>query len=82
MMTDQSIAALIRRLARALKREESYVSRLVTGGGDTLDRLDAGNGLTLRRVNRIIANVHARWPDAEPWPADIPRPTTKQEDAA
>lgn len=82
MFTEQSIAKLIRAFARARGLEETYAARLVTGSGDTLQRLDAGIGMTLRRANTIVQNISDRWPQGHPWPADIPRPPRRAKEVA
>lgn len=81
--TDEQIAALIEDLAAAINREVSYVSRLVTGSGDTVVRIRGGMSMSLRRARSILLNISAKWPADLDWPADIPRPTpSKLEDAA
>ncbi len=60
---------------------DSYASKLETGSGDTLDRLDGGIGLTLRRANQIILKISLAWPTDLDWPDDVPRPDNT-EDAA
>ena len=79
MVTDDQIAGLIRSLAAARGWSESYAAKRATGSGDTLDRIDQGIGLTLRRANRIIARVADLWPDGEPVPPEIQsaRPTER-----
>ena len=75
MFTEQSISKLIRTFAAAHGFSDSYAARLVAGSGDTLDRLDAGMGMGLRRANRIVQNIADRWGvDDDLWPDDIPRP--------
>lgn len=82
MMTDGDILKLIAGLARARGWQESYAARLVAGSGTLPERLQAGNGVTLRRANAIVARASELWPDDQPWPSDIPRPEPKAEDAA
>lgn len=72
--TEDRIADLIRAYARTRGCSESYAAKLTTGSGDTLDRIDRGVGLTLRRADRIVRKISALWPADLPWPADVPRP--------
>jgi len=82
MITETAIATLIRSLAEAKGWAPSTAARIVSGSGDTLERIDGGIGLTLRRANRIIEKVAAVWPDDLPWPSDIPRPEKTERNAA
>lgn len=74
MISETDIADLIRTLAKATKRKPTTMARLVTGSGDTLDRINGGLSLTLTRARRIMSNISAAWPSDLPWPEDIPRP--------
>ena len=71
---DEKIVALIRSFAKARGLSESYASRLVTGSGDTIKRIEDGMSLTGRRATGISQCVSDNWPEDRPWPADIPRP--------
>ena len=71
---DSSLADLIRRYAAGRGATESYASRLATGSGDTLTRIDTGTSLTARRAARIVQWLSDHWPPGAEWPADIPRP--------
>ena len=71
---DSSLADLIRRYAAGRGATESYASRLATGSGDTLARIDTGTSLTARRAARIVQWLSDHWPPGAEWPPDIPRP--------
>ena len=76
MITEAQIASLIEQLAAARGWKPSHASRMACGSGDTLSRIHGGIGLTIRRANAIIARCSDLWPEGQPWPSDIPRPTT------
>ncbi len=69
-----AIVRLIVVYADACGLSNTYASRRLTGSGDTITRLRAGAGLTLRRAEKITQTASDHWPLATPWPADIPRP--------
>ena len=71
---DERIADLIRNYATALGLSESYASRILTGSGDTVQRISRGTSLTARRAARIIQAASDNWPADLAWPPDIPRP--------
>ena len=80
MITEQNIVDLIKALAEQRGWKVSHASRMASGSGDTVDRLQGGIGLTLRRAHAIIQQVSELWPkeaDAQ-WPTDIPRPARKR----
>ncbi len=74
MITEADIAELIRQLAAARGWQVSHASRMASGSGDTVERIDGGVGLTIRRANSIILKCAALWPDGHSWPKRIPRP--------
>jgi len=78
MLDDKKISDLIRRLAKARNWSDTYASKMATGSGDLLSRLDAGSGVTLRRANAIIKRASTHWPPDLAWPSDIPRPKPGQ----
>lgn len=82
MITEKDIADLIRRLAKARGWSVSHASRVVTGSGDTVARIDVGIGLTMRRGKGIIEAVSREWPAGTAWPAGIERPSADQQKAA
>ena len=71
---DRKIAELIRNYAAARAISVSYASRLITGSGDTVSRIERGTSLTARRAERIRQRASDRWPDDLPWPPEIERP--------
>ena len=73
---DQLLVTLIRSFASARGISVSYASRLLTGSGDTVDRVAGGMSITARRAETILRRASARWPSGLPWPADIPRPAS------
>lgn len=82
MMTEQHIAKLIQALAEANGWKVSHASRMASGSGDTVSRIEKGIGLTMRRANQILQKASKLWPADVEWPTDIPRPTASEEDAA
>lgn len=81
MLTENTIARLIEKLAEARGWELTYAARMASGSGDTLARIAGGIGLTIRRANAIIARCSELWPEGCDWPSDVPRPV-KSEGAA
>ena len=74
---DGVVVSLIRSYAAARGISVSYASKIATGSGDTVDRItNRGMSLTARRTEKIINKISDRWPEAAPWPSDIPRPLT------
>ena len=71
---DRVIVSLIRRYATGREISVSYASRLITGSGDTVDRIVRGTSLTARRAERIRQRASERWPEDLEWPRGIPRP--------
>ncbi|MGX0876218.1 hypothetical protein ACSSV4_000893 [Roseovarius sp. MBR-154] len=84
MLSEHQIRDLIIALAKARDWEVTYASRMASGSGDTVARLDAGVGLTLRRAKVIIKRCSDLWPDdaGHAWPKGIERPSGTKEDAA
>lgn len=74
MLTEAQIAALITQLAAARGWKLTHASRMASGSGDTLSRIEGGIGLTIRRANAIISRCSELWPENAPWPSDIQRP--------
>lgn len=77
------------RLAKATNRSTSTISRLCTGSGATYARLKAVDAkgrrkhrITTERVDRAVEALAAMWPAHVKWPADLPRPTIINRDAA
>lgn len=79
MLTENTIAKLIEKLAEVRGWELSYAARMASGSGDTLARIAGGIGLTIRRANAIIARCSELWPEGCDWPSDIPRPSKDKE---
>lgn len=86
--THEHISHLIRSLAEHTGRSPSTISRLVSGSGDTLKRLEARHKgqpvhkITTDRAARITLNLSEMWaPDLE-WPRHIPRPPKPKKEAA
>ena len=71
---------LIRSYAAARGLSVSYASRLLTGSGDTVDRVGAGASVTARRAETILRRASERWPAGRAWPAGIPRPAPEGDD--
>ena len=52
------------------------------GKGDFIDRLLKGGDVRTQTAEAFIDKLSKAWPEDLAWPADIPRPSTKKEDAA
>ena len=74
--SDQLLVTLIHAFADARSLSVSYASRLLTGSGDTVDRVTAGASITARRAETILRRASQNWPADRAWPADIPRPAS------
>ena len=73
------LVTLIRDFAAARGLSVSYASRLLTGSGDTVDRISAGASITARRAETILRRASEGWPDGFDWPVGIPRPAPHEE---
>ena len=78
--SDEMLITLIRSYAAARGLSVSYASRLLTGSGDTVDRVAAGASVTARRAETILRRASERWPRGLDWPAGMPRPTPEGDD--
>ena len=56
------------------RRRLSTVSRLATGSGETIARLESGRTITIRRAARALQYLSDHWPEDREWPVEIPRP--------
>ena len=74
--SDRLLITLIRSYAAARGISVSYASRLLTGSGDTVDRVSGGMSITGRRAETILRRASERWPAGLPWPDGIPRPAS------
>ncbi len=72
--TTRHLLILSAQLAAATNRSLSTISRLATGSGETLARLERGHDITTRRAARFGQWFSDHWPSGTPWPSDIPRP--------
>ena len=86
--TTENLSILIRTLAAETNRSPSTVSRLVTGSGDTLRRIEERNEnglpahrISTERVERSFKLLSQIWPSDLAWPAGIPRPSNSKEAA-
>lgn len=87
--TVSHLSILIRTLAGHTNRSASTVSRLVTGSGDTVRRIEKltprgtpVHRISTERVERAFARLSDIWPSDLEWPADIPRPDKPKKEAA
>lgn len=76
---DRLLVTLIRSYATARGISVSYASRLLTGSGDTVDRVAGGASVTARRAETILRRASERWPADLAWPAGVPRPSPGSE---
>ena len=67
--SDQLLVTLIHAFADARGLSVSYASRLLTGSGDTVDRVTAGASITARRAETILRRASQNWPADRAWPA-------------
>jgi len=77
--SDRLLVTLIHEFADARGLSVSYASRLLTGSGDTVDRVSAGASVTARRAETILRRASQKWPADRAWPAGISRPAPGQE---
>ena len=56
------------------QRRLSTVSRLATGSGETIARLESGRTITIRRAARALQYLSDHWPDDREWPVEVSRP--------
>ena len=60
--------------ARHTRKSQSTISRLSTGSGATMTRLENGKTITIRRAAAAFDWFSAHWPTDLAWPLGIPRP--------
>ena len=73
--SDRLLVALIHAFADARGLSVSYASRLLTGSGDTVDRVTAGASITARRAETILRRAVAEpGPPTAPGPQAFPAP--------
>ena len=78
--SDRLLVTLIRDFAAARGFSVSYASRLLTGSGDTVERVKGGMSITGRRAETILRRASESWPAGLAWPADLPRPVPTADD--
>lgn len=81
MFTDPQPADLLlvaRAYARAKNVTLSTIGTYAVNHGHALQRLEQGRGITVGRLNRIMQWLSDHWPDDEPWPSDVTRPTKRE----
>ena len=78
--SDRLLISLIHAFADARGLSVSYASRLLTGSGDTVDRVTAGASITARRAETILRRAAQSWPADRAWPPGIPRPAPASDD--
>ena len=77
--SDRLLVTLIHAFADARGLSVSYASRLLTGSGDTVDRVTAGASITARRAETILRRASQSWPADRAWPAGIARPVPPED---
>lgn len=87
--THLNLCLLIKALAEFTNRSPFTVSRLATGSGDTIRRLEATkpNGtpahrISTERAHRAMLYLSGVWPADLEWPRSIPRPEKSKKEAA
>ena len=78
MHTDAQIAEIIKLFAAGTGKSVSYASRILTGSGDTVARIDRDTSITIRRALQILQSASDKWPANLPWPHDIHRPAPSE----
>ena len=81
-MTSEHILRLAQALAEHRGLKLSTISTYIAGSGDTLERLQRGRTMTIRRGEALLQTLSDRWPAGLPWPSDIPRPPPNSKEAA
>ena len=79
--TSRKIVELAAAYTSHTRRAETTISRLAVGSWDAISRLRNGHDITTRRAETLLSWFSTNWPTDLEWPADIPRPQSK-EDAA
>ena len=75
--TTESLSRLCMIFAALTRRRLSTVSRLATGSGETIARLNRGRTITTRRAAKAFQYLSDHWPDDQEWPTEIPRPPVR-----
>lgn len=80
-MDKQDLVRLGEMYAAHLGLELSTVSTYAANDGKWLSSLRGSASCTLRKAGIVVRWFSDRWPADLEWPADIPRPKSKQEAA-
>jgi hypothetical protein len=76
------LITLVERYCAHVGRREATISNQIAGHARLFLRLREGFGCTVVTFKKALAWFDANWPEDLAWPSDIPRPSTKKEDAA
>ena len=79
-----NLIVLAKRYAAAMKMEMSTVAQRALGDWRFFQRLEESEtaSFTIRKYDAAVAWFAARWPQQAEWPADVPRPEHRTQDAA
>lgn len=81
-MNERQLLELARALASHRGLSLSTISTYAANDGKFFSSLAKGSGCTVRRAATLAAWFDQNWDADLEWPRDIPRPSSKQEDAA
>ncbi len=80
--TAEGLVALCEIFAVHTHRSLSTVSRLATGSGETIARLQRDCAITTRRAENAFQYLSDHWPSDLAWPSGTPRPDPSEKEAA
>lgn len=81
-MDNLHLIALAETYGSHVRRSEATISNHIAGHARLFSRLRSGKGCTVKTYQRALHWFSSNWPCDLEWPADIPRPSGKSEDAA
>lgn len=73
---------LATRYAETLGVSVASVGKAALRDNTFFQRIEAGEGFTIRTFDRALQWFSDNWPSDTPWPSDIPRPAPAAQEAA